>query len=55
MPTCNCCCTVIQPQDTEAMFITMRGRTIRLCRDHTRGLIAMLSDLQLGLPIEVIR
>ncbi len=41
MPTCTCCCTVIQPQDTEAMFITMRGRTL-LCRDHTRGLALRL-------------
>jgi len=54
MPTCTCCCTVIQPQDTEAMFITMRGRTL-LCRDHTRGLIAMLSDPLFTPPIEVIR
>jgi len=54
MPTCDCCRIVIQ-NDPEAMSITTHGRSLRLCRDHARIIIAMLADLQIDPPLEVIR
>ena len=55
MPTCDCCRIVIRPNDLEAMVVSTRGRCIRLCREHARLIVAMLADLQLDPPIEVIR
>ena len=55
MPICDCCRIVIRPNDPEAMVVTTHGRTITLCRDHARLIIAMLADLQLHPPIDLIR
>jgi hypothetical protein len=55
MPACDCCRIVIDSGDPDAMLIATRRRTIRLCCDHARVIIAMLADLQVDPLIEVIR
>ena len=55
MPICDCCRIAIRPNDAEALTATTHGRTIMLCRDHARLVIAMLADLQLDPPLDVIR
>lgn len=55
MHTCDRCGIAIPTADAEAITVIYAGRTIRLCRDHARVVVAMLDDLQLDPPLRIIR
>ena len=55
MPTCDCCHCVVQRNDPEAITLTYLRRTIVLCRECNRVLIAILADIKLSPPLRIIQ
>ena len=55
MLSCDCCHCTVQRNDPEAITLTYLRRTIVLCRECNRVLIAILADTKLSPPLRIIQ
>ena len=55
MPTCTSCQCVVRPNDPQALTLTYNHRALVLCRTCGRIVTALLADMRLTPPLEVIR
>ena len=55
MPNCDCCQNVIPRLDPEAVTLTYFHRTILLCRHCNRVVLALLADMKLSPPLDIIQ